>query len=687
MKKTFAPINPKMPCFWHGGDYNPDQWKHIEGIWEEDMRLANLAHVNTFTVGMFQWTSWEPKEGVFDFAWSDKLFDMIAKNKCQVIIGTPSGARPAWLAEKYPEVRRVTRDGVRQPFHGRHNHCASSPIYREKVSIINEKLAERYGKHEAFANLWHLSNEYNGECFCDLCIKKWQEWLQKKYSTRDNLTDAWWAKFWSHEFTDWSQIRNPDSSIDGMVLDWKRFTTDLCIEFINVEKQAIRKHSDAPVTTNMMGVYCNALNQWEVAKHLDVVCWDSYPKFRGTPQDYETASLTSMSHEIYRSYKSGKPWLLMESSPGPTNWTPTPKAKRENQLLTESLQAVAHGSDSVLYFQYRKGRGSHEKYHGAIVDHVGHENTRMFKEVTKVGEALQNLSPVIGAVTDVEVALIYDWENRWAIETSCGPRTGSHGFQREYLETCESHYRTFWQKGVAVDLISMDCDFSKYKLIIAPMLYSIRSGFKEKLEQFVYSGGTFVTTYLSGWVDEYNRCFLGGFPGPMKDVLGIWSEEMDSLYDDEHNLIVTECNNMLGIKGTYKASTYCELIHLTTAEIIATYGKDFYCGRPAVTENSFGNGVAYYIASRNEQSFQRDFYTPIIHKLNLKRAWRHELPEGVLVRDRIANGKTFKFMMNFSPFGKTVHHTGSKMKDIITGDIFTGDILMASWGTRVLVDA
>ena len=145
MIEKYPPITSKLPVLLHGGDYNPDQWP--AEVWEQDMRLMKLAHCNAMSVGIFAWARLEPAEGQFDFDWLDRVMDMIVENGGVAVLATPSWARPAWLARQYPEVLRVRADRQRNLFGGRHNHCLTSPVYREKVRIINGKLAERYADH------------------------------------------------------------------------------------------------------------------------------------------------------------------------------------------------------------------------------------------------------------------------------------------------------------------------------------------------------------------------------------------------------------------------------------------------------------------------------------------------------------------------------------------------------------
>jgi len=503
----YPPINPKLPHFIHGADYNPDQWLDYPEVLAEDLRLMKLANCNAMSVGIFAWAALEPEEGRFEFGWLDRVMDQLAANGIYAILATPSGARPAWLSQKYPEVLRVEADRKRILHGNRHNHCYTSPVYREKVEIINTKLAERYKEHPALL-VWHVSNEYGGECHCALCQEKFRAWLRNKYQTLTALNQAWWTAFWSHTYTDWSQIESPaphgEGSNHGLNLDWKRFVTHQTLDFFKHECAPLRAITPTvPVTTNFMGTY-PGLDYWKFADELDVISWDSYPRWHGKKSDAQTAAATAFVHDLNRSLKQGKPFMLMESTPSMTNWQGVAKLKRPGMHLLSSLQAVAHGSDTVQYFQWRKGRGGSEKFHGAVVDHVGHERTRVFQDVQEVGALLKCLDPVVGTTVEPEVALIFDWENRWALEDAQAIRE-----EKKYEETCYRHYYPFWSRGVPVDVINEDADFSRYRLLIAPMLYMIRPGVAERISQFVADGGTFVATYWSGIVDENDRSFWG----------------------------------------------------------------------------------------------------------------------------------------------------------------------------------
>lgn len=643
-----APIVASAPHLLHGGDYNPDQWlSSKETTWKEDMRLARLAGINTLSVGIFAWAALEPEEGRYEFGWLDEILDLMAENGITAVLATPTGARPGWMSRKYPEVLRVNKDRTRNRHGGRHNHCLTSPVYREKTTAINTALAERYKDHPALG-VWHLSNEYGGECHCDLCQERFRTYLQGRFASLDELNEAWWTAFWAKTYTDWSHIESPsengrgEQDIHGLNLEWMRFTTEQFVDFYLHETAPLKAITpDVPCTTNFMGTY-PGIDYFRLAQVLDVASWDSYPEWTGTDKDAERGARASFLHDLTRGLK-GKPFMLMESSPSATNWRPVAKLHRPGVHLLQSLQAVAHGADTVQYFQFRKGRGGSEKFHGAVVDHQGTEHTRVFKDVAEVGERLAALDGVVGSDTPAEVAVVYDWHLRWALDDQKGMLQQRTAYERTVME----HYRAFWEQGVPTDvidssLIAQPGYLDRYKVLVAPMLYMLRPGVAEAIDGFVQRGGTFVATYATGYVDEHDRTFLGGFPGPLRETLGVWAEEIDALYPDDRNAI--EWNGR-----AYEAVELCELIHAESAETLGAYGADFYAGRPALTVNRRGEGKAYFIAARTGADFLADFYSRLVNESDVERALDADLPAGVTAQVRSDGTTDYVFVLNFNP--------------------------------------
>jgi len=638
--KRYPPIAAKFPHFLHGGDYNPEQWlKWKDTIWKEDMRLAKLAGINSLSVGIFAWSALEPREGEYHFEWLDEVMNMLADNHMVAVLATPTGARPAWMAKAYPEVLRVNAHRQRNVFGGRHNHCLTSPVYREKTTAINRRLAERYKGHPALG-VWHISNEYGGDCHCPLCQAKFREYLKARYKTLDALNEAWWGAFWSHAYGDWDEIESPgplgDQVFHGLNLDWRRFTTEQFVDFYLHEIKPLKELTPAvPCTTNLMSTY-PGIDYNRLADVLDVVSWDNYPRWMGDERDIDVGSRASFCHDLTRGLKQ-RPFMLMESCPSATNWQAVPKLRRPGAHMLQSIQAVAHGADTVQYFQYRKSRGSSEKFHGAVVDHEGTENTRVFRDVAEVGARLKTLDALVGTDTPARVAVVYDWHTRWALDDA-------KGFLQDktaYEETVINHYRAFWRAGIPVDVIDSTRPLDKYALVVTPMLYMLRDGMAERLETFVERGGVYAATYATGYVNETDLCFLGGFPGPLRKVLGIWNEEVDALSPEDTNTL-----DWRGVR--YPVRGLAELIHAETAEVLGVYGSDFYAGRPALTVNRHGKGRAWYVAARTDDAFLDDFYRAVAAEAGVKPLLPGPLPRGVTVQARTDGEKTFLFLMNFS---------------------------------------
>jgi len=665
----------------HGGDYNPDQWLDYPDILKDDLRLMKLANVNTMTVGIFAWSALEPTEGNYNFEWLDKIIDDVYNQGGRVILANPSGARPAWLSEKYPEVLR-TNDRREKMLHGgRHNHCFSSPIYREKTQKMNYKLAERYGNHPALI-MWHVSNEYSGDCHCELCQENFRDWLKNKYKTIENVNKAWWGPFWSHTYTDWSQIESPSSigenAVHGLNLDWKRFVTDQTIDFYENEAKPLRELTpNVPITTNFMAdtddlIPFQSLNYDKFSKHVDILSWDCYPAWHN---DWETtkdlATKVGFINDLYRSLKQ-QPFLIMECTPSGVNWHNVNKAKRPGMHTLASMQLLAHGSDSVLYFQWRKSRGSSEKFHGAVVDHDNSEENRVFKEVSQVGEILDKIKEIKGSMKQSKVAIIYDWENDWALKDAQGFGKES----RRYPQTLQSHYKYFWDKNISVDVVTPQQDLSKYSLVVAPMMYMMTEETMDRFRDYVKNGGVLVGSYLSGLVNETDLTYLGGWPKTLQEIYGIDVKEIDTLYPKDKNSI--KFGN-----ESFEVVDYCTIIEAKEAEVLAKYEEDFYKNTPAITKNNLEKGKAYFIGARTNQEFLSKFYDKIVKDLDINEVEDFISECGISIQIRENKDEKYYFVMNFTEEEKNIEIKGSYL-NLISGKMMERLNLMKPYDVYVL---
>ena len=411
---------------------------------------------------------------------------------------------------------------------------------------------------------------------------------------------------------------------------------------MNEEIKAVRKYSDLPVTTNMMYDYLG-LDYQAFSDSLDFISWDNYPAW-GTGFDGDdvlVAADNAMEHDYYRAMKD-KPFILMESCPEATNWQPLSHLKRPGVMEAASLEAVAHGSDGVLFFQMRHGRGGYEKFHGALLDSSGCE-TRTIREARTLGNKLTALKDVIGTVNKPVAGIIRDTESRWAMEGSAGPRNkGLH-----YRDNLRCVYLGLRSSGLEADVIGPEHNFSAYRILVVPMLYMFREGLAERLESFTADGGILVVTHWSGVVDEYDSIYPGKTPYGLSEVLGLRRAEIDALQDGVENVTIPVAGNGLGLRKNYTCSVLSEIPEVYSAEPILLYGNDFYKGFPVVTEHDYKKGIAYYIASMMEEDFYYDFFSSLIEKNGIEPSAK-ALPRGVFASERIGNGKRYIFLQNFS---------------------------------------
>ena len=658
----------------HGGDYNPEQWP--EDVWDEDVRLMQEAHVNVATLPVFGWVSLQPDEDTWTFEWLDRIIDKLWAGGVGVCLATATASQPAWLDQKYPDVLTVGQDGVRRKHGNRHSFCPNSPNFRRLSTGLARKLAERYGKHPALL-VWHVGNEYGGTCYCDLCAQAFREWLQARYGSLEEVNRRWYMSFWGHTLTDWSQIetptRNGEHSQQAMLIDYSRFQSQSLLNCFQAEADALREVTPhVPITTNLMGSF-KTLDYHKWAREMDIVSWDSYPGKNAPPADM------AFQHSLMRGLKEGQPFMLMEQTPSQQNWQAHNALKRPGVMRLWSYQAMAHGADTIMYFQWRRGRGATEKYHGAVVEHVGTSEPRVFGEVSALGRELETLGTrTLGGRVAARVAILFDWENWWAVEYSSGPSV-----DLKYVPQCQSYFRALHGRNIPTDIVSPEADLSPYDIVIAPVLYMVKPGIAEKLEAFVTRGGTFVTTFFSGIVDENDLVHLGGYPGPLRKMLGVWAEEIDALTPEHSNSVIFS-TPFGGLHGSYPCRLLCDRLHAEGAKVLATYGSDFYAGEPAVTVNSFGSGQAYYLAT----ALDPDALTAFLQKLCDDKAIAPPVPNappGVEILPRVSpGGETLLYLLNHNARAVTVPLPEGSHTDLLTGQPLSGEAALDAYGVRIL---
>ena len=652
--ERLAGLRQRLQGLAYGGDYNPEQW--TSETWREDVRLMRDAGVNLVTVGVFSWGQLEPRSGVFEFGWLDEVMDLLASEGISVDLATPTAAPPSWLAHEHPETLPMNGEGQRVAFGSRCHYCQSSPVFRHYAARIAERLAERYAGHPALA-MWHIGNEYIGYgCHCPVSVAHFRRWLAARYGTVDALNAAWGTAFWGQRYNSFDHIGTPaprnrliSGPNPGQLLDFWRFSDAAALECFTAERDIVRTHTpDLPITTNFMGSFKH-LDYWRWAAQEDIVAIDIYP----TPLDPEGHVFAAYNFDLMRSLRSGKPWLLMESATGRNLAGGRNSARPAGQLRVRSLQAVARGADSVMFFQWRASRSGAERFHSAMVPHGG-TRTRTWHEVVALGNDVTRLAELSGGSCDpAEVAVLWDWENWWALEGPDHPSSDLR-FTAQVLD----HYRPLWAANIPVDFAHPHDDLSRYRLVIAPSLYLVDDRGATNITSYVRGGGHLLMSYFSGIVDEYDRVRPGAHPGAFRELLGLEIDEFDPL----------QIGDVVGLRyaghnGT--ATDWRDLILLNGAEPLATYADGELKGSPAATTHRFGTGTATYLGTSPDAETMRRLIldcattagvTPVL-----------PTPRGVeAVRRRSADGTTHLFLLNHTTDEVTVELGTAALMDVLT---------------------
>ncbi|WP_090842569.1 beta-galactosidase [Alkalicoccus daliensis] len=629
------PIKDVLPYIAYGGDYNPEQWE--EETWYRDAELMQKAGVNLVSVAIFSWAVLEVEEDVFQFEWLDKILDILHEHGVGVCLATATASPPAWMTKKYDDIPAVDEKGIPYSFGSRQHYSPSSPSYRKGIKKIVKALAERYKEHPAL-KMWHINNEYGchlSECYSSYSLEAFHHWLQEKYKTIEALNKSWGTNFWSQRYNDWAEIDFPVNQATfynpGQKLDYKRFMNDQIFDLYLIEKNILRDITpEVPVFTNFMYQF-KPLDYFQWAKELDVVTWDSYPDPReGIPYRH------AFHHDLMRSLRQGQPFLIMEQVTSHVNWRDINLTKPPGTMRLWSYGGVARGADGVMFFQWRQGRAGAEKFHGAMIPHSDNEKSRTFQETAKLGNELKLLDSVRDARVKAKAAILMDWENWWAVELEGKPHNGL-----SYMETLEAYYKPFFDLNIAVDIVHPAADLSEYSFVVAPMLYALTSAEAEKLENYTAEGGTILFSFFSGIADKHEHIHLGGYPGPLRKLSGIYIDEFVPQSEEGRLTFVKKGRQ-------FSSSIWADVIYPEGAETVAAYETGWLAGIPAVTKNRFGKGTAYYIGTAPEERFLKEFIKEISEENHVIPALKVE--DGVEVSEREGEEEKYLFVINHNEY-------------------------------------
>lgn len=650
-----------------GVDYYPEHWP--EDSWEATADQMRAAGFNIVRLAEFSWVKCEPEEGRFDFAWLDAAIEMLASRGIQVILGTPTGIMPAWVARKYPETLAMKPNGQRTIWGVRKNNCFTSGAFRLLSERITNAMAEHYARNPNVIG-WQTDNEFgNNGCSCPTCRADFHDWLRTRHKSLGALNAAWGTHFWGHTYGEWAEIPIPDeinSHNPSLLLDWQRYGSWLNVRFQRDQVRILRKLCSTQfITHNFMG-YHSDLDYYELAADLDFVSWDNYPVWGKPEISYDAAGAA----DVMRGLKRQNFWI-MEQTSGPSGWGKFGRNVHPGELRKVAFQQVAHGADGMVWFRWRSCTAGREQYWHGLLGHDGKPGRR-YEEAAKTAKELHALwSELEGTSIRARVAIIYDYESIWA--TRFQPSFTDNDWHRHM----KCFQAALFRAGINVDMVRPDQDLSSYKLVITPQLYLLPDAVAARLNAFVRAGGVLIASIRTGVKDENSLCHARTLPGLLSETLGIQIEEYEGLGTDFTYAVA----GAEELPGAFTATGYADWISTTSAEALAKYEPWHVAAFAAATRNRHGSGWGYYLGTNIQEEA---FFDALIGDAASKAGVSPVLapPVGVEASVREGAGKQLLFLINHTE--ETQHVAVPAHAKALVGGINGGQVELGAYGVAVL---
>lgn len=591
-----------------GVDYYPEHWPRER--WETDAKLMQEMGVQVVRMAEFSWFKMEPSEGEFHFEWLEEAVALLDKYGIKSILGTPTAAPPAWIIEKNPEIQPIDRQGRRRHFGGRHHDCQSNAVYRAHIKRFVNAFSKRFANNPGVIG-WQIDNELGNShgdlCMCNSCKALFQKWLAKKYGTVGRLNDAWGTAFWSQGYNSFSQVGTPLLTAVGenpsAMLDWKCYCSDLIVNFAKWQAKIIRANCPNHFITHNFMCFDNKVNYYDLGKFMDFVSNDIYPAGHWQKQPHQPENELAASHDVIRGYKK-KPFWMMEQQSGMAGWEIMGRALEPGQMSAWAMQSVAHGADAVVFFRWRTCAMGTEQYWHGILGHSGNPG-RIYNEAKELTHKFAKyMEEFEGAMPNPEVAIVHSFRQNYAFDIQ-----PNHP-QLRYVEQLQKYYKVFYDKKIPVDFVQDTDDLSKYKLVIAPLQYLMTPKLEQHYMDYVANGGNLVLTMRTGVKDATNLCMTDReLPGRLGGLCGIEVPEYDCL--------LGTTGGVLYGKKDYVVEKWCDIIELKGASQIAEYSTGFYKQTPAITENTYQNGIAWYVGTEPGEELMEDLVAYFVEKSNV----------------------------------------------------------------------
>lgn len=647
-----------------GVDYYPEQWD--PALMEADLDAIREMGGNTIRIAEFSWHLMEPEEGHYDFSFFDHVIAMAREKGLRVILGTPTAAIPAWLANRHPDILSRFENGQPRAFGGRHVYCCNSSRLYEYSEKIIRAMAGHY-KDEPQIAAWQIDNEIGHEdsdlCWCPRCREAFRRFLRDKFGGDvHRLNETYGTAFWSQEYNDFDEIPLPAPTITthnpALRLDWERFRSKSLCDFLDFQARLIREIDPQAVIIHDFpgGGLDKHVDYSQAAKCLDTAAYNNYPVWGGQKEPLPPHE-TAFALDHIRGLKRKNFWIT-EAIMGAQGHDVTGYLPRPGQAKLWSWQGMAHGCESLLYFRYRGAAKGAEQFCYGILD-ADNRRGRKFREVQSFFREVPQYAQALEAPIHSDVAIVYDYDS-----------LASFRIQRQsLLLDCPGEmkklYKAFYDRNISVDVIPAEADLTGYQIVLLPQLTVMKPEFQAKAERFVREGGTLVLTYRTGVKDPDNNLFFGEvLPVGYAGLAGVTVAETESLQEQNAFPVVGE-GAFAGADGY--GGVFRDMLEVRDAEVLYRYGDSFYREFAAATRKRQGPGAVYYLGCSLDEGTISRLAETILAERGIEAI---PSPEGVEIVTRGGAGQKIRMLMNHTAFeaealGITLPPYGCVMETLI----------------------
>lgn len=680
---------PRMDTLLYGVSYY-HEYMPYERL-EEDVRLMEKAGINFVRLGESTWSSWEPRDGEFEFTWMERILDRLHKAGIKVILGTPTYSIPPWLHRKHPEILvnhlteapplavrtqptypRIARGGAYGP---RQNMDITHPTYRYYAERIIRRIVSRFRDHPAVIG-YQIDNETRpNPTTASHMHADFVNYLRRKFKTTATLNRLWGFAYWGQLVNDWDEFPPRDGILNpGYKLEWERFQRETVTDFLAWQAAIVRqyKRPDQFITHNFVGGFRTEVDQVAIARHLDVAAVNPY---HGVQDELDGMAI-SFSGDLCRSLK-GQNYLVTETNAQTIGWdSRTQFPPYDDQLRLSAFTHFATGANLVAYWHWHSLHYGQETYWKGVLSHDLEPN-RIYGEVTRIAGEIKRLGPRLANLKKQNAVAILV-----SVDSYHGLRFMPFDDRVNYLTVLNQMYRALYQLNVETDFVFPDTpDLSRYKVLVTPPLYVAPDELLRRLAAYVRDGGHLVLAFKSGFTDEHSTVRWTRAPGPLREAAGFSYQEFSSLA------------RPLALKGdpygggeNNRVSVWAEMILPEGAKPLAYYDHPFFGKYPALTRNHYGKGTLTYQGTFLSDELQRKVLEEVLRLAGLTGP-DQQLPPTVRIKRGVNGaGNPVRYYLNFSPQSQTFTYPYPTGRDLLSGrEIPRGStVTLGPWGLVII---